>query len=196
MIDSDFEDYLSDIDNSPLDFPFCNFIYIGDFMTEINPKWDAYILWLATPLHERGTVATEEDWAKSNGFADARTMRRWKKNPLFLERQKTLTQTLTAKVGGVVVFEDDEVAIDSDERDYKLVKQKLVESAKGGSLKAQELYMKTYGKTWVEDEVSARQTDYSNIELSQLIGKAITVLGEEQIINSLVEKGYKVLKDE
>jgi len=164
-------------------------------MSDINPKWDAYILWLATPLHERGTVATEEDWAKENGFSDARTMRRWKKNPQFLDRQKTLTQTLTAKVGGVVVFEDDDVALDSDERDYMQVKSKLVESAKGGSLKAQELYMKTYGKTWVEDEQSARQSDYSNADLVVLITKAMTVLGEDVIVKALTDSGYTVTKE-
>ena len=163
-------------------------------MSNINEKWDAYILWLATPLHERGTVATEEDWAKANGFADARTMRRWKKNPSFINRQKTLTQTLTAKVGAVAVFETDEGVIDSDERDYLLVKSKLVESAKGGSLKAQEQYMKIYGKSYVDEENATKNSDYSNFELKELVSKGIMHIGEDILISLLEEKGYSVRK--
>jgi len=161
-------------------------------MSDVNKKWDEYILWLATPLNERGAVATEDEWAKSNGFADSRTMRRWKKNPDFLNRQKSITSSMVAKQGAVAVFATEDGAIDSDERDYRVVKAKLVESAKGGNLKAQEQYMKLYGKTWVDEEIASRSTDFSNLELPDLIGKAIAALSEEEMISVLVEKGYTV----
>lgn len=161
-------------------------------MSDINPKWDEYILWLATPEHERGAVANEEQWAKANGFANARTTRRWRSNPEFLERQKTLTSSMVAKVGAVAVFETDKGTIDADERDYKVVKNKLVESAKGGSLKAQELFMKLYGKSWLDEEMASRASDFSNLELPDLIAKAVDALDPATMVKVLEEKGYTV----
>ena len=158
----------------------------------MNPKWDEYILWLATPEHERGVIANEEQWAKANGFANARTTRRWRSNPEFLERQKTLTSSMVAKVGAVAVFETDKGIIDADERDYKVVKNKLVESAKGGSLKAQELFMKLYGKSWLDEEMASRASDFSNLELPDLIAKAVEALDPATMVKVLEEKGYKV----
>ena len=164
-------------------------------MADINPKWDEYILWLATPEHERGLVATEEAWAKANGFADARTMRRWRKNPSFLERQQKLLEGIVTKQGAVKVYDTTQGEIDADERDYKVVKQKLVESAKSGNLKAQEMFLKTYGKSWIDEEQASRSSDFTNLELSELISKALTVLDEDIIIKSLQDKGYKVTKE-
>ena len=161
-------------------------------MAENNPKWDEYILWLATPEHERGTIANEEQWAKANGFADARTTRRWKKNPDFLQRQMTLTKTLTAKVGAVAIFEDDESTMNGDERDYRVVKSKLIESAKTGNLKAQELFMKIYGKTWVDEEQASRVSDFGNMDTEELVAKAALAVNVDILVKHLVELGYKV----
>lgn len=160
-------------------------------MADINPHWDDYILWLATPKHER-EITTEEAWAKSKGYATERTTRRWKQNPAFIARQQTLTQTLVAKQGATVVYSDDTQTLTADERDYKVVKTKLVESAKGGSLKAQELFMKLYGKSWLDEEASARTSDYSNLELPDLVAKAAAALDVEILIDTLEELGYTV----
>ena len=156
-----------------------------------NELWDKYILWLATPEHERGEVATEDEWAKSHGYADARTMRRWKQKPEFLERQRRLTEKLVSKTGAAIVY-DDETSIDADERDYRLVKSKLVESAKTGNLKAQELFMKLYGKSWLDEEQAARASDFSNIELPDLVARAAVALEPDILAGALREAGWTV----
>lgn len=159
---------------------------------ETNPKWDEYILWLATPEHERGLVANEDQWAKANGFADARTTRRWRKNPDFVARQKTLLTGIVAKQGAITVHNTEQGAIDADELDYKVVKSKLVESAKSGNLKAQEMFLKTYGKSWIDEEQSSRSSDYTNLELAELITKSISFLSPDIMIKHLTELGYKI----
>lgn len=159
---------------------------------ETNPKWDEYILWLATPEHERGLVANEDQWAKANGFADARTTRRWRKNPDFVARQKTLLNGIVAKQGAITVHNTEQGAIDADELDYKVVKSKLVESAKSGNLKAQEMFLKTYGKSWIDEEQSSRSSDYTNLELADLVAKSITFLSPDIMIKHLTELGYKI----
>lgn len=160
-------------------------------MADINPKWDEYILWLATPEHQRGTITSEEAWAKENGVS-AKTTRRWRTHPDFVQRQMTLTKSLTAKVGAVAVFEDDESAMNGEERDYRVVKSKLIESAKTGNLKAQELFMKIYGKTWVDEEQASRVSDFGNMDTEELVAKAALAVNVDIVVKHLVELGYKV----
>lgn len=158
-----------------------------------NPQWDDFILWLATPEHERGTVSTEHEWAQAHGYADSRTLRRWKKNPEFLERQMSITQKMVSKVGGAIITSgDDDITMDGEERDYRLVKTKLVQSAKEGNLKAQELYMKQYGKSWIDEEQASRSSDFSNLELPSLVAKAASVLEPALLAQALRDLGWKV----
>ena len=157
--------------------------------------WDEYIAWLATPPNERGEVSTEEEWANAHGYADSRTTRRWKNNPKFQERQKRLAESMASKSGATITFDSDS-KLEPEERDYVLVKSKLVESAKNGNLKAQELYLKSYGKTWIDEEQAARSADFSNLELSDLITIAIMSLDEDALIGALRSKGYTVSKGE
>lgn len=161
--------------------------------TQNHPQWDEYILWLATPAHERGPVATEDEWAKEHGYSDSRVMRRWKKNPAFLERQRRLSEGLASKTGAAIVYDnDDDVTMDAEERDYRLVKIKLVESAKQGNLKAQELFMKLYGKSWLDEEQAARASDYSNLELPDLVARAATALDPDTVAAALRDLGWTV----
>ena len=158
-----------------------------------NPQWDDFILWLATPEHERGTVSTEHEWAQAHGYADSRTLRRWKKNTEFLERQMSITQKMVSKVGGAIITSgDDDITMDGEERDYRLVKTKLVQSAKEGNLKAQELYMKQYGKSWIDEEQASRSSDFSNLELPSLVAKAASVLEPALLAQALRDLGWKV----
>lgn len=161
-------------------------------MTKTHEHWDEYIMWLATPEHERGAVATEDEWAKTHGYSDSRTMRRWKAKPEFQERQRRLTEAMAVKAGAAVVFDDDSVDIDADERDYRIVKSKLVESAKQGNLKAQELFMKLYGTSWLDEEQAARASDFSNLELADLVARAAVALEPEVLARALRDAGWSV----
>ena len=163
-------------------------------MKPINELWDEYIMWLATPVNERGPVATEDEWAEAHGYADARTMRRWKQKPEFQERQRRLSEGLAAKTGATIVFDDGDnsIEMDADERDYRLVKSKLIESAKTGNLKAQELFMKLYGKSWLEEEQAARASDFSNLELPDLVARAAASLEPNTMADALRSAGWTV----
>lgn len=163
-------------------------------MSQHNPQWDEYIMWLATPEHERGAISTEDEWAKSHGYSDSRTMRRWKAKPEFQERQRRLTESMAVKAGAAVVFGggDDAVEMDGDERDYRIVRSKLVESAKQGNLKAQELFMKLYGKSWLDEEQAARASDFSNLELPDLVARAAVALEPEVLARALRDAGWTV----
>lgn len=160
--------------------------------SKVNPLWDEFILWLATPENERGPISSEDEWAKSKGYADARTLRRWKKNPEFAERQRRLMETMAVKSGGAIVYDGDDVVVEADERDYRLVKAQLLSSAKTGNLKATELFMKLYGKSWIDEEQASRSSDFSALSLEDLVARAVSVLAPEVLARALEEHGWRV----
>jgi hypothetical protein len=159
---------------------------------KVNPLWDEYILWLSLPENERGTVSTEDEWAKAHGYADARTMRRWKTKPEFIERQRRLTETMVVKAGGAVIAADPDDEGFGDERDYRLVKAQLLSSAKTGNLKATELFMKLYGKTWIDEEAASRSSDFANADLETLVANATAAVSPELLAGALRNLGWKV----
>jgi hypothetical protein len=157
-----------------------------------NPLWDEFILWLATPENERGATATEEDWAKAKGYADSRQLRRWKKDPRFIERQRRLTEGMASRAGASTTFGDDDSPDFADERDYRLVKAQLLNSAKTGNLKATELFMKLYGKTWIEEEQASRSSDFSQMDLETLVARAAGAVAPEILAGTLRDSGWTV----
>jgi len=160
--------------------------------TKTNELWDEFILWLATPENERGAVSTEEEWAKAKGYADSRQLRRWKKDPRFIERQRRLTEGMASRAGAAAVFSDDDTPDFADERDYRLVKAQLLNSAKTGNLKATELFMKLYGKTWIEEEQASRSSDFSQLDLEDLVARAAGALAPEILAGTLRNAGWTV----
>ena len=158
----------------------------------VHPHWEEYILWLATPSHERGDVRTEAQWAAAHGYKDPRTMRIWKNKPEFAEMQKQVIGKMMDNPD-VDVESLDLGSVDfADERDYRLVKAQLLSQAKSGNLKAAELYMKIYGKSFVDDEAAARSTDFSTQNLEKLVATAAAALSPELLAGALRELNWTV----
>jgi hypothetical protein len=161
---------------------------------KLNPLWDEFILWLSVPVEKRGAVASEDDWARSKGYSDARQLRRWKKDPRFVERQVELTggsslaaSRLTSQVAAAAE------ASSADEADYQVVKAQLLDAAKGGNLKATELFMKLYGRSWIEEEVASRATDFSGMDFESLVADALVSVALETVADRLRSAGWTVV---
>lgn len=162
-------------------------------MAALNPLWDEFIVWLRTPPSERGAVATQAEWAASKGVSE-RTVRKWKADPRFVEREAELAE----KFAGVPV---ESVAAEvlgesSSEDDYQVVKGTLLSQAKQGNAKAIELYFRTYGKPFVDEENASRSTDLSVLELEDLVSRALLSVGPELVAAGLRERGWTVLGPE
>lgn len=149
---------------------------------KMNPKKRAFAQWLASPEGTRA-IATEEDWAAANGTT-ARTLRRWKQEPEFV--------ALRASFGGAPTVEAHVEDDGSDEASYRAVKAQLVAGARGGNAKALELYFKTYGKPFVEEEVAARTLDLENLELPSLVARAAAALAADELESALTAMGWRV----
>ena len=148
--------------------------------TKIHPLWKSFALWLNTPSSLR-SIATETEWARINKTS-TRTLHRWKQDPMFVEYR-------AAQVAQPVADTVDDY---SDEASYKAVKLQLVAGARSGNAKSLDLYFKTYGKPYVEEEVAARTLDLENLDLPDLIGRAVASLAPEELEATLRDLGWTV----
>lgn len=156
-------------------------------MSKLNPLWDEFILWSLAPDVEKGEWASENDWAAGHGTT-SRTLRRWKQSPDFERRRLELTKV--ASVSKVV--ELGAADLSGDEGDYRVVKSTLVAGAKEGNPKYLELYFKTYGRPFVEEEAAARVSDVAAADLDKLVLEAIMALGEPVVAEALRSMGWTV----
>lgn len=156
-------------------------------MARIHPLWDEFILWLNASPAERGEVSTEEEWAAAHELTD-RTLRRWKKDEAFLARQAELASRFGSAPTTAVVNGD----ATADESDYRVVKAKLVEGAKQGNPKYLDLYLKAYGKPFIDEENASRSADLANLELDAVIEQAIALVGHSAVAEHLRSAGWTV----
>lgn len=154
--------------------------------------WNSFAVWYFTPDDKRGEITSEVAWAKANGVTD-RTVRRWKADERFqavLALHNPSPGVEAVRNDFKAVSEEDEVG--GDEGDYRLVKATLIEGAKTGNAKYIDLYFKTYGKPFVEEEVAARSADLSSKDLEELVAEALVILGEEALVSFLRSKGWVI----
>lgn len=144
-----------------------------------------FIEWLRLPPQSRGDIASEAEWGRRHGVTD-RTLRRWKTLPWFVERLEA-----PPDAAPTVTVQTVEPAT-ADEADYRVVKGALVEGAKSGNPKYLDLYFRTYGKPFVEEEVASRATDLSGMDLDDLVSRALSVLAIDAIVNHLRSLGWSV----
>lgn len=141
----------------------------------------AFLVWSLKTPSERGVLDTETAWAEKHGVS-TRTLRRWKSLPEFQEQLGEIKEARNV----TTVTE----ASSPDEGDYQVVKAALVQGAKEGNPKYLELYFKTYGKPFVEEEAASRTADLANLDLEDLISKALVAIGPGLVAGQLRELGW------
>ena len=156
---------------------------------------EKFIEWLLLPDSRRGEVQSEAEWARRMGVTD-RTLRRWKSLDTFnamLERARAglpVEKPQPATEAPVDIPE----GVTGDEADYRVVKAALVEGAKGGNPKYLDLYFKTYGKPFVEEEVASRATDLAGMDLDDLVVRALSAVSTDAIVAHLRTEGWSVVR--
>lgn len=148
-----------------------------------NDLMDAFLVWSLKTPSERGVVSTETAWAEKHGVS-TRTLRRWKTLPEFQGRLVELgeARSITSSTAGSGT---------ADEGDYQVVKAALIDGAKEGNPKYLELYFKTYGKPFVEEEAASRSSDLAGLDLEDLVSQALLSLGPEIIAGRLRALGWQ-----
>ena len=70
---------------------------------------------------------------------------------------------------------------DDDTAEYAQIKQKLVERAKQGDRASAELYFKTYGKIFVDEEIASRRSDFRELDTDALYDRVLALVPLEKI---------------
>lgn len=145
-----------------------------------------YAEWCALPLRERRVrkLPTKDvEWAEWKGVT-TRSLRRWKQEPevaaLIAELEEKAARaapgSTTAMVGPDPAFVGELVeALDPGERDYLMVRQAIVQGAMENNATLLDLYMKHWGRPYVEAELRAE--DFTGEEDAALVDRVLSSLG-------------------
>lgn len=172
-----------------------------------NEVREEYLEWKALPRRTKivhRMPLTAKDFAREKGVTD-RTLRRWQDDPDFqqklLERQQELAaqapNAIVAGVGGSRPSKDSRTRasvpppvtpdghlpddVPEDERNYLSAKSALTALCQDGDLKAIDLYLKHYGKPFIEAEQSSRESDLAGLTDDDLIDATLDTIGAERV---------------
>ena len=169
-----------------------------------------FAYWLATPKRIRvslGLPVSERQFSEMKDV-DGSTLRRWKHQKAFQEQVESFRLELAnaspdstvRKIGlanPVVLLEDlervtlkDDPVFDpglsADEQKYLQVKDTLVHMAMDGNQGAMDLYLKHYGKAFVEAE-QGDFADYRDMSDDRLVEELCRMMGAERVSRWLAE---------
>lgn len=175
-----------------------------------------YASWLATPKRLKsslGLPATKQAFADMKGIA-VRTLNRWEKQPDFdkmVEQRRiqiagSAPNAAVAAVGparpakhgnALKKFQTPEAAVITDdpvytqdmtpdELRYQQVKDTLLGLATDGNQQAIDLYMKHYGKPFIEAEQRSTKL-FPSMSDDDLVGELIKLVGSERLEKALAD---------
>lgn len=145
-----------------------------------------YIEWLLLDKHQKAVAnlpMTDKEWAKIKNTTD-RTLRYWKQDPKFIEAFETRQREHALKLHGATALPikpSENLAKDTDSSEYLAIKNKLVERAKSGDRASAELYFKTYGKIFVDEELASRKSDFREMDTDALYDRVLLLVPVEKI---------------
>lgn len=183
----------------------------------MNKLRGEYAYWLATPRRLRVTMGlpiTDSDFAEMKSVS-SRTLRRWKEDQDFLalveqHRLELANAGPNSAIAGIgvpvpavrsarrvkpevprpVTLEDDPAlvaGVSVDEQRYLQVKDTLVQMAMDGNQGAIDLYLKHYGKNFVEAEKQDFR-DYEGFSEDRLADEVLEWVGVEHVSRWLAER--------
>jgi hypothetical protein len=167
----------------------------------IDKKYDKYELlqneyieWALMDKHAKAVAnlpSSDVQWAKVKGIAD-RTIRKWKQNPEFIAKYEKRERERTLALPGATALQT-AGAINNqkakDERnEHEAIKSKLIERAMAGDRASAELYFKTYGKAFVDEEVASRKSDFREMDIEQLYEKVLALVPVSKIEDELAKR--------
>jgi hypothetical protein len=170
-----------------------------------------FAYWMATPKRLRvslGLPVSERQFSDMKDV-DVKTLRRWKAQKGFIELVESFKLEMAnaapnssiTKIGmaapiikvsdiETVKLSDDPIlddALSPDEQKYLQVKDTLVQMAMDGNQGAMDLYLKHYGKSFVEAE-REEFSDYRDMSNEQLVAELCRMTGVETISNWLADQ--------
>ena len=164
-----------------------------------TPKFELlqneYIEWTLMNKHQRaiaGLPTSDIQWAKIKGITD-RAIRKWKQNPDFLAKLENRQREVALALPGATalplqVSTVQKQNVDMDKNEHEGIKAKLIERALAGDRASAELYFKTYGKQFVDEEIASRKSDFRDLDTDALYERVLSLVPVEKIREALEKR--------
>jgi hypothetical protein len=152
-----------------------------------------FIEWLLLDKHQRAVASlpsSEMEWAKVKDVSD-RTLRNWKQDDSFIAKFENRQREQALSLPGATALATRPSANalkDDDTVEYAMIKQRLVERAKQGDRASAELYFKTYGKIFVDEEAATRRSDFRDMDTNALYDRVLALVPQEKIEEELAKR--------
>lgn len=141
-----------------------------------------YIEWLLLDKHQRavaGLPTSDVAWAKVKGVNE-RTVRQWKKHPRFIEKYENRVREKAMALPGATALALTPSQLKAqgkdDRNEHEMIKAKLIERAMSGDRASAELYFKTYGKAFVDEEMANRKSDFRDLDIAALYDRVLSLV--------------------
>ena len=157
-----------------------------------TPKFELlqneYIEWTLMNKHQRaisGLPTSDIQWAKVKGITD-RAIRKWKQNPEFIAKLENRQKEIVLALPGATALPlqastVQRQSVDSDKNEHEAIKAKLIERALAGDRASAELYFKTYGKQFVDEEIASRKSDFRDLDTDALYERVLALVPIEKM---------------
>jgi hypothetical protein len=164
-----------------------------------------YIEWLLMDKHQRavsGLPSSDVEWSKVKGISD-RTVRKWKTHESFIEKYENRQREHALRIPGATVLQTSGRVAgkgsipgghDSNKSEHEAIKAKLIERAMSGDRASAELYFKTYGKLYVDEELASRKSDFRDMDVDGLYQRVLGLLPTE-VIEAEIAKRLEVVSE-
>lgn len=146
-----------------------------------------YIEWALMDKHARAVAnlpASDVAWAKVKNMTD-RTIRKWKHHPDFIAKYEARERERALSLPGATALQTSGAMLNQkqgDERnEHEQIKAKLIERAMSGDRASAELYFKTYGKAYVDEELANRKSDFREMDIEQLYERVLALVPMSKI---------------
>jgi hypothetical protein len=153
-----------------------------------------YIEWSLMDKHARAVAnlpSSDVQWAKVKGIAD-RTIRKWKVNPAFIAKYEAREREKALALPGATALQTTGAVLNQKQKDdrneHEQIKAKLIERAMAGDRASAELYFKTYGKAYVDEEVASRKSDFREMDIEQLYERVLSLVPVSKIEAELAKR--------
>jgi hypothetical protein len=157
-----------------------------------------YIEWFLTDKHQRalaGMPTSDTQWSKIKGISD-RTLRLWKQDPDFVAKLENRRKEKMLSLPGATVLattatearKQPNPTFDPEKADHDAIKAKLIERAMAGDRASAELYFKTYGKQYVDEELASRKSDFRDMDIEALYERVLSLVPEAAIEAELAKR--------
>lgn len=143
-----------------------------------------------------GLPLTDTEWAKVKGL-NPRRVGKYRVDP-FYERCVEELRSVTAKRisgGGSAVLANvalSNVPGSDDVADYAAIKSQLAGLARQGDSRALEIWLKHWGKPFLDEEVSSRVSDLASFSDEALVELVVGIVAPVLLADVLVSAGWKV----